>query len=81
MTFKILQGDSTLASECQKLEELKIDGIIPGPVESQSCAVTFTINPNGMLDMRAVDARTGQSGSLICDSLANLDTKQMDAIH
>ena len=81
MKYKILQGDSILASECTLLESLRIEGIIPAPAGAQCTEVTFTINQNGMLDMRAVDANTGLSGSLTCDSLANLDNQQMDAIH
>ena len=55
----ILQGDSSKASECVPIGDFKFTGLKPAPKGKSRVEVTFTISPEGVLSLSAIDPDTG----------------------
>lgn len=70
--LRIFQGESPLAKHNILLGELAID-IVPGlPVERQALAVRFTYDINGVLQVEATPAHSGETHELILQQNAGL---------
>ena len=59
LQLKIVQGDSTKASECVPIGDFKFSGLKPAPKGKSRVEVTFTISPEGVLSLTARDPDTG----------------------
>jgi molecular chaperone DnaK len=58
--IQVCQGESRAFAENQPLGELVLEGLRPAPRGAVEIAVTFEVDTNGMLNVRAVDQQTGQ---------------------
>jgi molecular chaperone DnaK len=58
--LRVSQGQSRRFSENTCLGELELTGIAPGPRGAQQIAVTFEIDADGILNVRARDVATGK---------------------
>ncbi len=61
MVLPIYSGNSRRIEENQQLGVLELTDIPPGPREDVSIEVTFEVDTNSMLSVRATDMRTGRS--------------------
>ena len=59
ISFPIYEGESDTASENTFLDLLRIEGITPAPKGVPRIEVTFRLNPNRILEVRAEDLATG----------------------
>lgn len=59
ISFPIYEGDSPVASENTFLDLLRIEGITPAPRGVPRIEVTFKLNPDRILEVRAEDLATG----------------------
>ena len=57
----IYSGNSRRIEENRQLGVLELTDIAPGPREEVSIEVTFEVNTNSMLNVRATDMRTGKA--------------------
>ncbi|MCC7540752.1 MAG: Hsp70 family protein [Deltaproteobacteria bacterium] len=58
--IRIAQGESRRYDECQALGQLELHGLRPAPRGAVKIAVTFEIDADGTLQVRAEDPETGQ---------------------
>ncbi|HET8785565.1 MAG TPA: Hsp70 family protein, partial [Candidatus Limnocylindrales bacterium] len=56
----VLQGERELASDNRQLARFRLEGIRPAPRGTPQIEVTFDIDANGILDVRAKDRATGK---------------------
>jgi Fe-S protein assembly chaperone HscA len=61
----VLQGERELAKDNRSLARFSLTGIDPLPAGAARVEVTFMIDANGILDVRAVDQRTGKSQGVV----------------
>jgi molecular chaperone DnaK len=59
ISFPIYEGDQQIASENTFLDLLRIEGITPAPRGVPRIEVTFKLNPDRILEVRAEDLATG----------------------
>lgn len=59
ISFPIYEGESDIASENTFLDLLRIEGITPAPRGVPRIEVTFRLNPDRILEVRAEDLATG----------------------
>ncbi|MCL4461167.1 MAG: molecular chaperone DnaK [Nitrospirae bacterium] len=64
----VLQGERELAKDNRSLARFSLTGIEPMIAGAARIEVTFMIDANGILDVRAVDQRTGQSQGVVVHS-------------
>ena len=64
----VLQGERALAKDNRSLARFSLTGIEPMIAGAARIEVTFMIDANGILDVRAVDQRTGQSQGVVVHS-------------
>jgi molecular chaperone DnaK len=60
LAMRIYQGDHESAAKNELLGEFVFSGITPGPTGSAQVEVTFDVNVEGILTMRAHDPATGR---------------------
>ncbi len=60
MTVRVAQGESKRFGENTFLGEVELSGLAPAPRGETQIQVTFVIDPDGILDVRARDEKTGQ---------------------
>ncbi|CAD7967929.1 unnamed protein product [Amoebophrya sp. A120] len=51
----IFEGERAMAKDCNLLGKFRLDGIAPAPRGVPQIAVTFDLDPNGLLNVSAVD--------------------------
>ncbi len=59
VVLPIFSGNSRRIEDNSQIGSLELDGIPPGPREEVQIEVTFEVDTNGMLNVRATDMRTG----------------------
>jgi molecular chaperone DnaK len=64
----VLQGERKVASENHSLGKFRLTGIDPAPAGIPSIVVTFSIDPDGILHVSAVDSTSGASNSIRIES-------------
>jgi molecular chaperone DnaK len=62
--FHVLQGERELAKDNRSLARFKLRGIQPQPAGLPRIEVTFMIDANGILNVTAIDQRTGREQSV-----------------
>jgi molecular chaperone DnaK len=70
--INILQGERELAKDNKSLGEFKLDGIPPAPRSVPKIEVTFDIDVNGILMVRAKDNNTGAEQSITVEGSSKL---------
>ncbi|MGH7864744.1 MAG: Fe-S protein assembly chaperone HscA [Candidatus Binataceae bacterium] len=60
----VLQGERELAGDCRSLARFKLGPIDPQPAGLPRVEVTFLIDANGILNVTALDQRTGREHSV-----------------
>jgi molecular chaperone DnaK len=57
----VLQGERAMAADCRSLARFELTGIPPAPRGVPKIQVTFAVDANGIVNVRAVDLGTGRS--------------------
>ena len=77
MKFRVLQGERPLADECRTLADFELKGIPALPAGLARVIVEFSIDVNGLLDVKAYEKSTGISQEVIVESSAGLSDEDM----
>ena len=56
----VFEGERAMAKDCNLLGKFRLDGIAPAPRGVPQIAVTFDLDPNGILNVSAVDKASGK---------------------
>ncbi|KAK6942747.1 Heat shock protein 70 family [Dillenia turbinata] len=63
--FMVFEGESSSTKDCHKLGQFQLTGIQCAPKGVPKLEVTFEIDANGKLNVRAVDKATKNSASIV----------------
>lgn len=76
----VLQGEREMAIDNKTIGRFHLDGILPAPRGVPQIEVTFDIDANGILNVRAIDKATGKQQSIRIEAssgLSKADIKKM----
>lgn len=73
----VLQGERELAAYNKTLGRFQLSGIPPAPRGVPQIEVTFDIDANGIVNVKAVDKGTGRSQSITIQSSSNLSEEEI----
>ncbi|MBU4216858.1 molecular chaperone DnaK [Candidatus Parcubacteria bacterium] len=74
----ILQGERSMAADNKTLGRFMLDGIPPAPRGVPQVEVTFDIDANGILHVKAQDKATGKEQKITITSSSGLDEKEIE---
>jgi molecular chaperone DnaK len=74
----ILQGERQFAKDNKSLGKFTLENIPPSPRGVPQIEVTFDINANGILSVKAVDKGTGKEQSIKIQDSTNLDKNEIE---
>jgi molecular chaperone DnaK len=80
VTISVFQGESKLARSASNrlLGEFNLEGIRPAPRGMPQVEVTFSIDANGILQVRAKDRDTGKEAKIEIKGSSGLDPKEVE---
>ncbi|MDD5710510.1 MAG: molecular chaperone DnaK [Candidatus Colwellbacteria bacterium] len=76
----VLQGEREMASDNKTLGRFILDGIPPSPRGIPQVEVSFDIDANGILDVKAVDKATGKSQSVRIEASTSLSKDEIERL-
>ncbi|MCC6908715.1 MAG: Fe-S protein assembly chaperone HscA [Phycisphaerales bacterium] len=76
----VLQGERELVSDCRSLGEFHLRGIPPMPAGIPQLEVSFHIDVNGILDVTAVERRSGKRAAVQIVANHGLTAQEVDRI-
>jgi molecular chaperone DnaK len=74
----VLQGEREMASDNRSLGRFILDGLPPAPRGVPQIEVTFDVDANGILSVRAKDKATGKEQSIRIEGSSGLDKHEID---
>jgi molecular chaperone DnaK len=74
----VLQGERTKAADNRTLGRFVLDGILPAPRGMPQIEVTFDIDANGILNVKAHDKGTGKEQKITITASSGLDPKEVE---
>jgi molecular chaperone DnaK len=78
VTIHILQGERTLAKDNKSIGMFNLDGILPAPAHVPQIEVSFDLDVNGILSVKAKDIGTGKEQKITITQSSNLDQSEID---
>jgi molecular chaperone DnaK len=76
--IKVLQGEREMAADNKSLGVFRLDGIPPAPRGVPQIEVTFDIDANGILNVRAKDKGTGKEQSISITGASTLPQDEVE---
>ncbi|PIR98533.1 MAG: molecular chaperone DnaK [Candidatus Colwellbacteria bacterium CG10_big_fil_rev_8_21_14_0_10_41_28] len=76
----ILQGEREMASDNKALGRFILDGIPPAPRGVPQVEVTFDIDANGILNVKAVDKASGKTQSIRIEATTSLSKDEIEKL-
>lgn len=76
----VLQGEREMASNNKTLARFILDGILPSPRGTPQIEVTFDIDANGILNVKAADKATGKSQSVRIEATTSLSKEEVEKL-
>ena len=77
--IRVLQGERPMANDNKELGRFQLDGIAPAPRGIPQIEVTFDIDANGIVNVKAIDKGTGKTQSVTITSSTNLSHDDIDS--
>lgn len=74
----VLQGEREMASDNRSLGRFNLDGLPPSPRGIPQIEVTFDIDANGILNVKAIDKATNKEQKITVTSSSNLSDSDID---
>nr|YP_009314974.1 Hsp70-type chaperone [Scinaia undulata]SCW23429.1 Hsp70-type chaperone [Scinaia undulata] len=74
----VLQGEREFTKDNKSLGTFRLDGIMPAPRGVPQIEVTFDIDANGILSVKAVDKGTGKEQSITITGASTLPKDEVD---
>ncbi len=74
----VLQGERPMATDNRTLGRFMLDGILPAPRGIPQVEVTFDIDANGILSVRAVDKGTGKEQKITITASSGLSKDEVE---
>ncbi|MGI2336465.1 MAG: molecular chaperone DnaK [Dehalogenimonas sp.] len=74
----VLQGERPMATDNRTLGRFMLDGILPAPRGMPQVEVTFDIDANGILSVRAQDKGTGKEQKITITSSSGLSKEEVE---
>ena len=78
--IRVFQGEREFVKDNASLGLFSLTGIQPAPRSTPQIEVTFDIDVNGILSVRALDKGTGSEQEITISNASNLDQKEIDAM-
>ena len=76
--IRVLQGEREMAADNRELGRFILDGIPPAPRGVPQIEVTFDIDANGILSVKATDKASGKDQSIRIEGSGGLDQGEID---
>ncbi|MDY6893535.1 MAG: molecular chaperone DnaK [Chloroflexota bacterium] len=76
----VLQGERPMASDNRTLGRFMLDGILPSPRGVPQIEVTFDIDANGILSVKAHDKGTGREQKITITASSGLSKEEIDKL-
>lgn len=76
----VLQGEREMAADNKSLGRFILDGIAPAPRGMPQIEVTFDMDANGVLKVKAKDKGTGKEQHITIQGSTGMDEKEVDAL-
>jgi molecular chaperone DnaK len=74
----VVQGERPMANDNRTLGRFMLDGILPAPRGMPQIEVTFDIDANGILSVRAVDKGTGREQKITITASSGLSNEEVE---
>ena len=74
----VLQGERPMAADNRTLGRFILDGILPAPRGMPQVEVTFDIDANGILNVKATDKGTGREQKITITASSGLSKEEID---
>jgi molecular chaperone DnaK len=74
----VLQGERPMAADNRTLGRFILDGILPAPRGVPQIEVTFDIDANGILNVKAMDKGTGREQKITITASSGLSKEEID---
>ena len=74
----VLQGERPMAADTRTLGRFILDGVLPAPRGMPQIEVTFDIDANGILNVKAVDKGTGREQKITITASSGLSKEEID---
>ena len=78
VTIKVFQGEREVVTGNKALGEFTLEGIEPAPRGVPQIEVTFDIDANGILDVKAVDKKTGKEKQITIKASSGLSEDEIN---
>ncbi len=76
--INVLQGERSMAKDNKQLGLFKLDGIEPAPRGVPQIQVTFNIDVNGIVNVKAKDMKTNKEQSITIQNSTGLSDEEID---
>ena len=76
--INVLQGERSMAKDNKQLGLIKLDGIEPAPRGVPQIEVTFSIDVNGIVNVKAKDMKTQKEQSITIQNSTGLSDEEID---
>ena len=76
--INVLQGERSMAKDNKQLGLFKLDGIEPAPRGVPQIEVTFSIDVNGIVNVKAKDMKTQKEQSITIQNSTGLSDEEID---
>ena len=76
--INVLQGERSMAKDNKQLGLFKLDGIEPAPRGVPQIEVTFNIDVNGIVNVKAKDLKTNKEQSITIQNSAGISDDEID---
>ena len=76
----VLQGERPMATDNKTLGMFNLDGIPPAPRGVPQVEVSFDIDANGILNVKAIDKASGKAQSITIQASSNLNKEEIEKL-